>query len=98
MREELVRLFTCFAVLGLVSTTAIQAADPSLIGYWPFDEASGDTASDASGNGNDGTLSANVGETRDAKRTRVGRDSEPEDVKPARENGREGNSPFPPGG
>ena len=32
----------------------------SLIGYWSFDETSGSTASDGSGNGNDGTLLGNA--------------------------------------
>ena len=32
----------------------------SLIGYWSFDETSGSTASDGSGNGNDGTLQGNA--------------------------------------
>jgi len=30
--------------------------DPTLVGYWKFDEGSGTTAADASGNGNHGTL------------------------------------------
>src|SRR6056297_596327 len=30
--------------------------DPNLVGYWKFDEGSGTTAYDSSGNGNDGTL------------------------------------------
>ncbi len=32
-----------------------------LVGYWPFDDASGTTARDTSGNGNDGTLVGNAG-------------------------------------
>ncbi|MHC4174492.1 MAG: LamG domain-containing protein, partial [Planctomycetota bacterium] len=43
-------------VLGLVLTGAAKAADPDLVGYWKFDETSGTTAQDATGNGNDGTL------------------------------------------
>ena len=31
-------------------------SDPSLVGYWPFDEGSGTTAYDYSGNNNNGTL------------------------------------------
>ena len=34
----------------------IAITDPNLIGYWKFDEASGDTAIDFSGYGNDGKL------------------------------------------
>ena len=47
-------------VLSLLSAGAAHAADPTLVGWWPFDEESGVTAFDASGNGNDGTLSDNV--------------------------------------
>jgi hypothetical protein len=43
-------------VLGLVTTSDAEAADPDLVGYWKFDETSGTTAHDASGNGQDGTL------------------------------------------
>ena len=31
-------------------------SDPGCVGYWSFDEGSGDTAYDGSGNGNDGTI------------------------------------------
>ncbi len=34
----------------------VHAADPNLIGWWRFDETSGTTAADSSGNGLDGTL------------------------------------------
>jgi hypothetical protein len=34
----------------------IEISDPNLIGYWKFDEASGDIALDFSGHGNDGEL------------------------------------------
>ena len=34
----------------------IPISDPNLVGYWNFDEGSGDTAVDWSGNGNQGTL------------------------------------------
>jgi Concanavalin A-like lectin/glucanases superfamily/F5/8 type C domain len=60
MCGRLVSLFSCFLVLGLLLASTVQAADPSLIGWWPFDEESGTTAVDASGSGNDGTLSDNV--------------------------------------
>jgi hypothetical protein len=43
-------------ILGLVLTSAVDAADPSLIGYWTFDEGSGSIADDYSGNGNGGTI------------------------------------------
>ncbi|MFC1636022.1 LamG-like jellyroll fold domain-containing protein, partial [Planctomycetota bacterium] len=43
-------------------TTMIDIAitDPDLIGWWKFDEGSGDTAIDFSGHGNDGTLEGNA--------------------------------------
>ena len=51
---------TCLAlVLGLASTVA-EAVDPSLVGYWKFDEGTGTTAHDSSGNGLDGTLVGGV--------------------------------------
>ena len=34
----------------------INGADPSLVSYWKFDEGTGTVASDASGNGNSGSL------------------------------------------
>ena len=49
-----VRLFCAFLLLGVVTGMG-QAA---LIGHWPFDEGSGDTAFDESGHGNDGVLSS----------------------------------------
>jgi len=44
----------CAAVAGL--PRAAFAADPSLVGWWQFDETSGTTVSDSSGYGNTGTL------------------------------------------
>jgi hypothetical protein len=47
----------CFVlVLGLVLTSAAEAADPDLAGHWKLDETSGTTAFDSSGNGNDGVV------------------------------------------
>ncbi len=46
--------------LILISTGAARAVsltDPDLVGYWPFDEGSGTTATDLSVNGYNGTLS-----------------------------------------
>jgi len=56
MCKKLIYLFSFGLVLGLVITSAAKATDPDLIGYWKFDETSGTTAQDATGNGNDGTL------------------------------------------
>jgi hypothetical protein len=41
--------------LGALAGTAFSS-DPSLVAYWTFDEGSGTTANDASGNGRTGTL------------------------------------------
>lgn len=43
---------------GTLSITSFNAlpSDENLVGYWPFNEASGTQAVDASGNGNHGTL------------------------------------------
>jgi hypothetical protein len=41
----------CFVlVVGTVITSRANAADPNLVGWWKFDEGSGDTATDSSGN------------------------------------------------
>jgi hypothetical protein len=48
---------TSFAlVVGLLLTNYAKAADPDLAAYWKFDEGSGTTAYDSSGNGNDGVF------------------------------------------
>jgi len=47
------RLLTLTFVLGMVLTSTTRA---DLIGWWRFEEGSGDTAADSSGNGHDGTL------------------------------------------
>jgi len=53
MRRELIHLFVSVFCLNLVLTCTTTA---NLIGWWRFDEGSGNTASDASGNGHHGTL------------------------------------------
>jgi Concanavalin A-like lectin/glucanases superfamily len=48
---------SCFVLgIGLLLSGPAQALDPDLHGWWRFDEGSGTTAYDFSGNGNDGTL------------------------------------------
>jgi Concanavalin A-like lectin/glucanases superfamily len=42
--------------LCLLQASTAKAADPSLAGWWDFNEGSGGGAADASNNGNDGTL------------------------------------------
>ena len=56
MSKKLIYLISFVLMLGLGLTSAAEAADPDLVGWWMFDESSGDTAYDSSDNGNDGTL------------------------------------------
>jgi len=53
MSRKLLFIISFVAVLG-VSFTSPASAD--LVGWWRFDDGSGTTAMDSSGNGNDGTL------------------------------------------
>jgi len=50
------RLISFVLVLGLILTSMANAADPDLAAYWKFDDGSGTTAFDSSGNGNDGVF------------------------------------------
>jgi len=62
MRRRIYRhLFSPLTLIGICAgfaalPRAAFAADPSLVGWWRFDETSGTTVSDSSGNGNTGTL------------------------------------------
>ena len=60
MCERFIRLFICTLVLAVALASAAQAADPTLIGWWPMNEEAGEIAYDVSDYGNDATL---VGET-----------------------------------
>ena len=53
MSKKLIYLFPFVLVLGMVLTSAAKG---DLIGWWRFNDASGDTAIDSSGNNHDGTL------------------------------------------
>ncbi len=53
MYKKLICLVCFVLVLEMVITSGANAADPNLVGWWKFDEASGDTAIDSSGNGFD---------------------------------------------
>jgi len=53
MSKKLIYLFSFVLVLGMVLTSVAKA---DLVGWWRFNEGSGDTASDSSGNNHDGTL------------------------------------------
>ncbi len=51
------RFFHIFlTICYLLLTTCFLYADTGLVGYWKFDEGSGTTATDSSGNGNTGTI------------------------------------------
>jgi len=54
MCKKLIDLISFVLVLCLVLTSVAKAADPDLAAYWKFDETSGTTAFDSTGNGNDG--------------------------------------------
>ena len=58
-------------VLGLISASLIEAADPGLVGWWEFDGDSGGIAYDSSGNGNHGTLEGEASIIDDAERSKV---------------------------
>jgi hypothetical protein len=52
------RLFYVISLIAMLSTVGTVSAD--MVAYWPFDEGSGETAFDMSGNNNHATLSENV--------------------------------------
>ncbi|MBN1804824.1 MAG: LamG domain-containing protein [Sedimentisphaerales bacterium] len=56
MCRSLIFLVSIVFVLSLVLTNVTTAADADLIGWWPLNEGSGDTAVDLSPSGNDGTI------------------------------------------
>jgi hypothetical protein len=56
MSKKLIYLVSFVFGLGLILTSAGNAAETDLVGWWKFDETSGTIARDASGNGNDGTI------------------------------------------
>jgi len=53
MSKKLIYLFSFALLLGMVPT---RVADADLVGWWRFNEGSGDTANDSSGNDHLGTL------------------------------------------
>ncbi len=56
MCKKLIVVVTFIFVLSVVLVGAARAADPDLVAHWKFDDGSGTTAIDSSGNGNDGTF------------------------------------------
>jgi len=59
MCKKSIYLASFALVLGGILSSAANAADPSLVGWWRLDETSGTTAHDSSGSGNHGTLQGN---------------------------------------
>ncbi len=55
MSKKLIYLISIVLLLDLTMSSA-EGADPSLVGWWRFEEGSGTTAYDSSGNGLDGEL------------------------------------------
>jgi len=56
MCKKLIYPLVLIPILGLVWTNGANAQDPNLVGWWKFDEMSGDIAFDSSGNELHGTL------------------------------------------
>ena len=60
---------TTFALLCLIGLTAqpvlSQNVTDGIVGYWAFNETAGETATDSSGNGHDGTLEGDPQWTKD---------------------------------
>ncbi len=56
MSKKLSCLISFVLVLCLVGTSAAQNIDPSLVGWWTFDDGSGTVAKDTSGKSVDGTF------------------------------------------
>ncbi len=56
MSKKLICLISFVLVLCLVGTSAGQNIDPSLVGWWTFDDGSGTVAKDTSGKSVDGTF------------------------------------------
>ena len=55
LRRKLIYLMSFALVLGL-AVSVVEGADPSLVGWWRFEEGSGTTVYDSSGSGLDGEL------------------------------------------
>ncbi len=56
MCKKLVALTLCVFAVSVVGNPVVHAGDPTLVGWWKFDEGTGTTARDISGYGNDGTF------------------------------------------
>jgi hypothetical protein len=67
MCKRFIYLVSSVLVLTLAGTTANAQVTEGLVGWWTFDEGSGNIAADSSGNGNDGTLNGPVEWTTEGK-------------------------------
>ncbi|MFH1715905.1 MAG: LamG-like jellyroll fold domain-containing protein [Planctomycetota bacterium] len=56
MCKRLICLASFLLILGAVGASAAADVDPSLVGWWKFDDGSGDVALDSSGNSHEVTL------------------------------------------
>jgi hypothetical protein len=56
MHKNLAYLIAFAMVICLIPIVVSAGIDEGLVAYWPLDEGAGDTTSDVSGNGSDGTL------------------------------------------
>jgi hypothetical protein len=56
MSRKLLYLASLILFIFVIRTTAVEDVDPDLVGWWKFDEDSGDIAMDSSGNNNEMTL------------------------------------------
>ena len=59
MYRKLFYLVSFVLVLSVALTNVAKAVDPDLVGWWRLDDGSGTTATDSSGNGNDGAIQGN---------------------------------------
>ncbi len=59
MCRKLICLISCVLVIGVVLTSAANAADANLVGWWTLDDEGTGTVLDYSGNSREGSLSGN---------------------------------------
>lgn len=52
-----IQISLCSILVLVLAGSAMAQDDPSLVGWWRFDDGAGTVAVDSSGNGNDGVFS-----------------------------------------
>jgi len=67
MCRKLIYLFCLILVMGFALTHTVSAVDKDLKGWWKFNEGTGTTVEDSSGNGNTGTIVTGPTWTTDGK-------------------------------